>query len=173
MIRATVAGTADLSAAVAKIKSGHRQLRGELAAGLRKPTDEGLRLVRGAIARADMRGFRRGGRRFPSRWGGETPFKRPLSNAFEGKVTTSSSGPKAEIQLRPSRVPMLKRPLIPYVVGQRGRGRVRHPVLGNRSAWVSQRMPDIWTTTVANRKTIAKYQAAAKAAVDRVARKMA
>ncbi len=175
MIRATVAGQHDLQAADERIKKGHRQLRPELAAGLRKPTAEGLRRLRAAIAGADMSGKPRPGRRtrFPrGAVASSGPWKRPLANAFEAKVSTSSGNPRAEIVLRETKVPFRKRPLVRYVTGQTKSG-LRHPIPGHRNIWVGQNMPDVWHPTVANRATMDAYRAAAKDAVGRVAQKMA
>lgn len=170
MLKLTVAGDRQLRDMAQRLRRGKGVLRQELAAGLRKPTDEAVAAVRRAVMTADMRGFRRRGarKRFPPGVGDNTPLRRPVANAVEGKVTTSAQDPRATVTLRESRVPAAKRKLLLYLGGRRRR--LRHPVMGNRSVWVSQRMPDIWHPTI--RRRARSWRDAAEAAIDRTAERI-
>lgn len=103
-------------------------------------------------------------RRFPDDVGESNHVRRPVLRGLDWKVSTSVGNPRAEVTWRPSKIPARVRPLLAYLTGQKLR--LRHPIMGNRSAWVSQRMPDAWDPT---RKLIDGAQKAARAAIDHTA----
>jgi hypothetical protein len=58
-----------------------------------------------------------------------------------------------------------------YALGQLDRGRVRHPVFGNRKVWVTQRVPPDWWTRPTD-EAAPGVRAAISAAMDVVAAKI-
>ncbi|MEU6490393.1 hypothetical protein ABZ890_08365 [Streptomyces sp. NPDC046984] len=97
---------------------------------------------------AKMRGLdiRSQGRR--TRRGGASPNGRPFRETLAGAIRISvrtGSNPGATVWVDPSRLP----PDMKNVPGELNKGRLRHPVFGNRSRWVNQyATPSWWDGTV-------------------------
>lgn len=159
-----VVGQRELQALARDLTRGAKHLRPELTKGLRQPTEAVERDVKHAIETADMSGRRTTARR---RFTARIPSKgvrRPTARAVEGKVSTSAGNPTAEVTLNPAHVPRRIRALIPYWGGDKKR--LRHPIMGRRSRWVGQNLPDVWTGAL--KPHIRRYRAEAQAALDRV-----
>lgn len=120
-------------------------LRRELKDGLEDAAKPAVQALRSATRAADVRGRRRGGRPFraqiPSRG-----LRRPMARAIESDISTSATGARVDIRLREGSVPPRIRRLVKYVLGDANRW--RHPVMGNRNAWVSQNAPNVWWKTL-------------------------
>jgi hypothetical protein len=160
----TIVGQRQAQAAANAIRRGAGTVRKELAEGLRRPTKAVERDIKQAILGANMAGRRTG--RLP-RFTSAIPsrgVKRQMARAVESKVTTSSQDPRAEVKLNASHVPLRIQPLIDYFGGRRLR--LRHPIMGNRSSWAGQSIPDVWTDAV--KPHIEEYRREGQAALDRV-----
>lgn len=146
MFRVNVAGEGlrDLARDLKRAGGG---LRPKLTAELREPTKRIYKAVEREVLTGSMAGSRVPGarKRFPSTLGRGNHVRRPVLRGLEWKVSTSAGSPRAEITWRPSKILARVRPLLAYLTGQKKR--LRHPVMGNRSTWVSQRMPDAWAPT--------------------------
>lgn len=120
-------------------------LRRELKEGLEDAATPAVRALRSATRAADVSGRRRGGRPFrasvPSRG-----LRAPMARAIESDISTSATGARVDIRLREGSVPPRIRRLVKYVLGSATRW--RHPVMGNRNAWVSQNAPNVWWKTL-------------------------
>jgi hypothetical protein len=113
---------------------------------LRKPTKQLGEAVREAIMGADMRAGRvRGAAKpFPDDEGNRLPVKAPTAAAVKWSVRLGAS-PQAAILFNPNRIPGRVQPLFPYWVGQKKR--LAHPLMGRRSTWIRQQIPDVWKQT--------------------------
>lgn len=96
----------------------------------------------GSMAARRVPGARR---RFPSRVGAGNHVRRPVLRGLESKVSAAGGNLRGEITWKPSKILVRVRPLFAYIVRQKHR--LRHPVMGQRSTWVSQVMPDGWAPT--------------------------
>lgn len=71
----------------------------------------------------------------PARGAKHTGLRRDVARATRIRVLASSAQAAVKLEVAPSRMPAGKRSL-PALLD--GRGRWRHPVYGNRNAWVTQ-----------------------------------
>jgi len=120
-------------------------LRRELKAGLEDAAKPAVTALRSATRTADVSGRRRGGRPFraviPS-----LGLRAPMARSIEADISTSTTGARVDIRAREGSIPPRIRRLVKYVLGDSRRW--RHPVMGNRSAWVSQNAPNVWWKTL-------------------------
>lgn len=166
MFRVNVGGGAKLNGLARDLRRAGGRLRPTLTKELREPTKGVHDAVRRDILTAELPGRPYAGRkrRFPRRWGGETPLRRPTAAAVDWKVSTSAGGARADVTFDPNRIPAHKRGLFAYWVGQKRR--LRHPVMGNWTVWVGQQIPDVWRQT---RRLAPLAQKAAGKALDKTA----
>ncbi len=143
------------------------RVRDELKSSLIKPTNAAVKEVRKAILAAEMPAQRvRGARR---RFTAVIPSKgvrRPIANAVQSDVSTRGATAHAEILLNDRKVPERIQPLVGHFVG-RTRTRLRHPIMGRRSRWVSQHIPDIWWPVL--KPKLREYRTSIEESVDRIA----
>jgi hypothetical protein len=120
-------------------------LRRELKEGLGDAARPAVQALRAATRTADVSGRRRGGRPFraqiPSRG-----LRGPIARSIEADISTSATGARVDIQAREGSIPPRIRRLVKYVLGSSTRW--RHPVMGNRNAWVTQNAPNVWWKTL-------------------------
>lgn len=159
-----VSGGPELHRLARDLRRAGGTVRQELAAGLREPTKAVERDIKQAIEAADMAGTRTRSRRRFRAVIASKGVRRPTARAVESKVSTSSANPRAEVTLRSTRVPGRIQALIPYWGGLRTR--LRHPIMGIKTAWAGQRIPDVWSQAV--KKKIARYRADADASLGRI-----
>lgn len=162
MFRVTVAGQHQLGDLARDLRRAGGNLRPQLTAELKKPTKAIYQAVErqvltGSMDASPVRGARK---RFPRSVGRGNHVRRPALRGLEWKVSTAGGNPRAEITWKPSKVIARVRPLLAYLTGQKKR--LRHPLMGNRSVWVAQRMPNAWEPT---RKLADRAQEAARKAI--------
>lgn len=143
MLRFRGRNTIDQTAQALRRAPGN--LRRELRQGLVDAADPAVQALRTATRTADVSGRRRGGRPFrahiPSRG-----LRQPMARSIEADISTSATGARVDIRAREGSIPPRIRRLVKYVLGSSARW--RHPVMGNRSAWVSQNAPNVWWKTL-------------------------
>lgn len=129
---------------------------------LRKPTKQVGETVRAAILGADMRARPVSGaaKRFPAGVGNSQPVKRPTAAAVKWSVRVAGN-PQAIVTFNPNRIPDRIQALFPYWVGQKKP--LSHPLMGNRSTWIRQQIPDVWART---RALVPLAQSAASRVLD-------
>lgn len=166
MFRVQVAGAAQLGDLARDLKRAGGQLRPTLTRELREPTKAVFKAVEREVLTGSMAARRVPGarRRFPSSLGAGNHVRRPVLRGLDWKVSTSAGNPRAEVTWNPNKIAPRVRPLFPYIAGQKRR--LRHPVMGMRSTWVSQSMPNAWQPT---RKLAGDAQKAARKAIDKTA----
>lgn len=137
--RNTVAQTAQA------LRRAPGNLRRELKSGLEHAAEPAVTALKAATRTADVSGRRRGGRPFraqmPSRG-----LRGPIARSIEADISTSATGARVDIRAREGSIPPRIRRLVKYVLGESRRW--RHPVMGNRNAWVSQNAPNVWWRTL-------------------------
>lgn len=170
-MRITLAGSREFAAYAERIRAAGRGMQRDLAEGLRKPTRAAVEEIREKILHADMAGFPRARRREPfTHVIASKGVKRPIAHAVQGEVKVVGAEPRAVIGVRMAEVPLRIRPLVYYFTGQRKRGgyqRLRHPIMGNREAWVGQRVPDVWHIP-----NVEQYRRAVRDVLDTIANKV-
>lgn len=143
MLRFRGRNTLDQTAQAMRRAPGN--LRRELKEGLEAAADPAVKALRAATRTADVSGRRRGGRPFraqiPSRG-----LRGPMARSIEADISTSATGARVDIQAREGSIPPRIRRLVKYVLGDATRW--RHPVMGNRRAWVTQNAPNVWWKTL-------------------------
>lgn len=154
------------------------QLR-ELARQLRRQADgkERLKQYRAELrapAKAIQKDVRAGIRRIPSKGqsarAGRTPLRRLLSRSVTVQVRTSGRRAGVFVFMSPRKMPDGMKALPAYFEATPGYTRLRHPVWGNRDAWVRQ-----YPHTYFTRATSAAQREAERAAnrvIDRMAREL-
>lgn len=140
-MRVTLAGGAKFRDLARDIRRAKGTLRRDVAQALRAATTPLVKELQQATLHADLHGFPGSG---PDRFTGHVASKgvrRPMSRAISGDVSTSAADPRARVILDVAKVPPRIRALVPYFAGKH---RLRHPLMGNRSAWFAQHAPNVW-----------------------------
>jgi hypothetical protein len=157
----TVQGTAEFAAAAKKFKAaGRGELTRAMAQEMRRSAEpvrsaaarsiqglpiQGHRASGGARARAEFALRRRGGIRGAkiravrkARAG--AGLRATIARAIRAEVKTGGSSASVRIRVQRRHLPPDQRKLPVYL----NTGRWRHPVFGNRRAWVAQTAPPAW-----------------------------
>jgi hypothetical protein len=159
-----VTGGPELRQLAANLRRASHNVRRELADSLKEPTEAVKRDIKHGIETASLAGRRTG--HLP-RFRGVIPSKgvrTPTSRAVEAKVSTSAANPRAEVTLNASHVPERIRALVPYWGGTKKR--LRHPIMGRKSRWAGQHLPDVWTGAL--KPHIKQYRDEASRALGRI-----
>lgn len=133
MISTRIVGIEHLRDATRDLKSSPARLRRELTQGLRNAAAPVRKDIQRAIETLPMRGQPVPGakRRFRQKRPG-TQIRHRIARVVEVDVTTSSAGPRARFVVRSDRLGNARN--VPYHLDQ---GRLRHPVMGDRSVWAN------------------------------------
>jgi hypothetical protein len=129
-------GAKDLRDCANDLRRAKGNMRRELTTAVKRAADPTLREVKNAIETLPIRGQRlpprRGRRRFTKVMHG-TGIRRRISRVVEVDVATGSGDPRARFVVRTARLGDARN--VPWHLD---RGRLRHPIMGNRNAWANQ-----------------------------------
>lgn len=133
MLTLTVKGQKELQQVAEALRRGKGTLRRELTAAFRAAGKDTLRRVKRNVETMQIRGRRKGGRRFTAQMPG-TNIRRRISRVTEMDISTSAGDPKVRFQVRSDRLGDASE--VPWHLDS---GKVfRHPIMGNRQAWAGQ-----------------------------------
>jgi hypothetical protein len=143
-------------------------LRRELVAALKAAAEPTVSDLKSAARSVPISGDAYPGRK--SRYNGPSVPKNlrtNIANTIAAKVNATSDGGAVRLRASASKMPPAQRKLITYVDGK---GRWRHPVMGNRRVWVSQHGKEWWWPTA--RKNLETFRKELFSAIDKVADKI-
>lgn len=133
MLRLTIKGQDDLRQVAEALRRGKGTLRSELTKALRDAGKTTLQRVKRNVETMQIRGRRKGGRRFTDRLPG-TNIRHRISRVTELDISTSAGDPKVRFVVRSDRLGDASE--LPWHFDS---GKVfRHPIMGNRKAWAGQ-----------------------------------
>jgi hypothetical protein len=131
-------------------KAGATDLRRELTAALKRAPDPVVKDLKAAVEKVPVVGFPVAGGGAHRSFTMRVPAKRlrvTIARVIESQVTTSGSSPKLTIRVNSARLPASIQSLPRYLDASTRKG-WRHPVMGNRQAWVAQQGKRWWWPTI-------------------------
>lgn len=132
MLRLTIKGVGDLRQVAEALRRGKGVLRQELTKAFRDAGKTTLQRVKRNVETMQIRGYRKGGRRFTDDRPG-TNLRRRISRVTEMEISTSAGDPRVRFQVRSDRLGDASE--VPWHLDT-GR-KFRHPIMGNRKAWAA------------------------------------
>jgi len=165
VLRLTVKGQDDLRQVAEALKRGKGTLRQELTKSFRTAGDKVLKRVKHNVETMQIRGYRKGGRRFRDNRPG-TNIRQRISRVTELKISTSAGDPKVQFVVRSDRLGDASE--VPWHLDS-GK-KFRHPIMGNRSAWAASSGKPWFYNEI--RKDIDVFAAECDDAIDRTIQKI-
>lgn len=167
---------ADFYAAVARLKGAPPEIRKKLNAEIRSATKPIERAAKQSVLGIESRGSAGGGRAIrggyniskSAKAGAKkgTGLRETVARAIQTKITYSGFRTGVRVRVDGTKLPESQRSL-PRAMNK---GRVRHPVFGDRNVWTNQTFaPPGWFTRVTSEggaEAIQKIKAAAKKALN-------
>jgi hypothetical protein len=134
VISARIVDHGQIRAIARDLKGAPARLRKELTQAVKRAAEPTLRDVRQAIETLPIRGQRiPGAKKLFTKHMAGTHIRHRIARVVEVDVSTSSTGARARFVVQSERLGNASN--VPYHLDN---GRLRHPVMGNRSVWANQ-----------------------------------
>jgi hypothetical protein len=132
----TIKGQRDLQDCANDLRRGKGTLRSDLTRAFKAAGESTLKQVKRNVETMQIRGRRKGGRRFRDQLPGNN-LRRRISRVTELEISTSTVDPRVRFVVRNDRLADIKAEQVPWHLDT---GKTfRHPIMGNRSAWAGSR----------------------------------